>query len=81
MLIKQKKKVINLIKAYIKWKISPILTCPNENDRFTVTTSKKGNKALKYSIGLITAIINIKEDAKISGGIGTSSSPYIIQTP
>lgn len=124
---------------------SPILTCPNENDRFTVTTNKKGNKALKYSIGLIAvdelmlygfadgyinklnytytdrtywtmspghvdintgirgcylykagdvrcsntvkalydvrAVINIKGDAKISGGIGTSSSPYIIQTP
>ena len=122
---------------------SPILTCPNENDRFTVTTSKKGNKTLKYSIGLITvdelmlsgfadgyinklnytytdrsywtmspghvdintgirgcylykagdvrcsntvnalydvrAVINVKGDAKISGGIGTSSSPYIIQ--
>ena len=120
----------------------PILKCPQTNDLFTLNTNEKGNKSLKYSIGLITAdelmlsgqakgyindstytngyywtmtpsnfnagallawtffvnnnrlssnglvggiagvrpVINIKGDAKISGGIGTSSSPFKIVT-
>ena len=124
----------------------PTLKCQNSsNDLFTLSTNKKGNKALTYPIGLITAdelmmsgvvygylnslvytafdtiystmspytfnnsgdsssrnvvlnaygnfgmtfknfnciyypVINIKGDVKISGGIGTSSSPYEIVT-
>ena len=124
----------------------PTLKCQNSsNDLFTMSTNVKGNKALTYPIGLITAdelmmsgvvygylntltytffnriywtmspytfninndngsrnvvlnaygnfgmtftdanygyypVINIKGDAKISGGIGTSSSPYEIVT-
>ena len=121
----------------------PTLKCAQTNDLFTLSTNTKGNKALTYPIGLITAdelmlsgyadgsintsaytystshywtlspsfflvstlsahefhfnstghphgsswvtnslgvrpAINIKGDAKISGGIGTSSSPYEI---
>ena len=123
----------------------PDLKCSQTNDLFTLTTNEKGNKALTYSIGLITVdelmlsgyaggyinksaytyssstywtlssscfltgavatygfnldgsgslsgsqwitdrygarpVINVKGDAKISGGIGTSSSPYEIVT-
>ena len=122
----------------------PTLKCPQTNDLFTMRSNKNGNKALSYSIGLITVdelmlsgyadgyinksaytystntywtmstsyfnakltaahsfrligtgyvgidwvnigygvrpVINIKGDAKISGGIGTSSSPYEIVT-
>ncbi len=123
----------------------PTLKCAQTNDLFTLNSNEKGNKALTYSIGLITIdelmmsgyadgyinksaysystntywtlsptkfsvkdasayafflnsegqpsgygwtwsklgvrpVINIKGDAKISGGIGTSSSPYEIVT-
>ena len=34
--------------------ISPRLTCPQKNDAFTVTDTKKGNGNLTYPIGLIT---------------------------
>ena len=34
---------------------SPILTCTNQNDRFTVEDTSKGNGALTYPVGLITA--------------------------
>lgn len=121
----------------------PILNCFQLNDLFTLNTNEKGNKALIYPIGLITAdelmlsgyaenyinklnytynsvnywtmsssyfntgalladnftslsdgylstgssvqnhygvrpVINIKGDAKISGGIGTANSPFVI---
>ena len=122
----------------------PSLICSNEsNDLFTTSSSSKGNKELKYPIGLITidelmlsgyatnslnksaytyssytywtmsprtfnngnlassifilssddvsfngwgnnnlgvrGVINLKGDAQISGGIGTSNDPYIIK--
>ena len=121
----------------------PTLKCPQTNDLFTLSTSKKGNKVLTYPISLITvdelmlsgyadgyinksaytystntywtlspsgfdvtntaargfrlggggypygsnyvtsaigvrAVVNLSSDAQISGGIGTSSSPYEI---
>ena len=34
---------------------NPELTCANKNDRFTVSDTNKGNGALTYPIGLITA--------------------------
>ncbi len=33
---------------------TPQFSCPQENDLYTTASSKKGNKALDYSIGLIT---------------------------
>ena len=36
-------------------KISPQFKCPQTNDLYTTKTSTKGNKALDYPIGLITA--------------------------
>lgn len=35
--------------------VVPTLKCQNQNDRFTVSETKKGNGALKYPISLITA--------------------------
>ena len=34
---------------------NPVLTCTNQNDRFTVDDTSKGNGALTYPVGLITA--------------------------
>ena len=34
---------------------NPVLTCTNQNDRFTVEDTSKGNGALMYPVGLITA--------------------------
>ena len=33
---------------------SPVLTCSQQNDRFTVNDTTKGNGALAYPVGLIT---------------------------
>ena len=49
---------------------SPILTCTNQNDRFTVEDTSKGNGALTYPVGLITA-----DEVSMAGGVnGTSNS-------
>ena len=34
---------------------TPTFKCPQKNDAFTVNDTSKGNGALTYSIGLITA--------------------------
>ena len=46
---------------------NPILTCAQQNDRFTVDDTSKGNGALTYPVGLITA------DEVVFAGIGNSS--------
>ena len=55
---------------------SPILTCTNQNDRFTVEDTSKGNGALTYPVGLITA------DEMSMGGAayGRSNSSYYLYT-
>ena len=55
---------------------SPILTCTNQNDRFTVEDTSKGNGALTYPVGLITA------DEMSMGGVvyATSNSSYYLYT-
>lgn len=48
---------------------NPTFKCPNESrDLFTTSTSSKGNKALTYPIGLITADEFIFAGVTISGG-------------
>lgn len=42
----------------------PQFSCPQTNDLFTTSTSSKGNKALTYPIGLITA-----DEAAYAGGV------------
>lgn len=48
---------------------SPMFKCPNESrDLFTTSTSSKGNKALTYPIGLITADEFVFSGVTLSGG-------------
>ena len=54
---------------------SPILTCPEESDKFTVNTSN-GNGALTYPVGLITA----DEVAMLGGKFETGNSTYYLYT-
>jgi len=55
-------------------KISPILTCENESDLYTVSSSTKGNKSLTYPIGLISA-----DEVSMAGGrIGTVNYGYYL---
>ena len=56
----------------------PILTCPEESDKFTSKESSIGNKALQYPVGLITA----DEVAMAGGKYGSSStnSSYYLYT-
>ena len=53
---------------------SPVLTCANKNDLYTLTTSNKGNKSLDYPIGLITA-----DEISMAGGLynTTNTSFYL----
>ena len=54
----------------------PILTCPEESDKFTSKRSSIGNKALEYPVGLITA-----DEVAMAGGVyGTSNSNYYLYT-
>ena len=55
---------------------APILTCPEESDKFTSKKSDIGNKALEYPVGLITA-----DEVAMAGGVygssNTNSSYYL----
>ena len=55
--------------------INPQFACPQSNDLYTTATSTKGNKALTYPIGLITA-----DEAFYAGGVinQTSSNYYLV---
>jgi energy-converting hydrogenase Eha subunit B len=53
---------------------SPILTCPNKHDRFTVDDTTVGNGDLTYPIGLITA----DEVTAAGGKWNTSNSSYYL---
>jgi hypothetical protein len=55
---------------------SPILTCPNKHDRFTVDDTTVGNGNLTYPVSLITA-----DEATVAGGVyGTTNSSYYLYT-
>ena len=55
---------------------SPILTCTNQNDRFTVEDTSKGNGVLTYPVGLITA-----DEVSMGGAVyGSSNSSYYLYT-
>ncbi len=49
----------------------PSLKCTNENDLYTVSSANKGNKALTYPVGLITA-----DEVAYAGGIITYNTNY-----
>ena len=56
---------------------NPILTCAVDSDRFTVNKiNGKGNGALTYPVGLITA-----DEVSMAGGVyGTDNSSYYLHT-
>ena len=54
----------------------PILTCPEESDKFTSKGGSIGNKTLEYPVGLITA----DEVAMAGGKWSTSNSSYYLYT-
>src|SRR5699024_1280296 len=53
---------------------SPILTCSQRNDAFTVDDTSKGNGVLTYPVGLITV-----DEVAMGGGdyTGSNSSYYL----
>ncbi len=55
---------------------TPILTCPEEVDKFTSKDSTIGNKMLDYPVGLITA----DEVAMAGGKCGTRNKSYYLFT-
>ena len=54
----------------------PILTCPEESDKFTSKGGSIGNKTLEYPVGLITA----DEVAMAGGKWATGNSSYYLYT-
>ena len=55
---------------------SPSFKCSNSSDLFTVSSSNKGNKALQYPIGLITA-----DEVAFAGGVyGKTNESYYLYT-
>ena len=55
---------------------TPTLMCGLKNDRFTVSDTAKGNGALTYPVGLITA-----DEASLAGGVyNTTNSTYYLYT-
>ena len=54
---------------------NPLLTCTNQNDRFTVNDTTKGNGALTYPVGLIT--IDEVEMAGVNRATSSNSSYYL----
>ena len=55
---------------------TPQFACPQSNDLYTTSSSNKGNKALEYPIGLITA----DEVAYAGGVINKSNDSYYLNT-
>ena len=57
---------ITYMKGYLRVSMStPMLSCENSSDLYTTSASSKGNKALIYPIGLITA-----DEVMLSGSSG-----------
>ncbi len=55
---------------------TPSLRCTNANDLYTVANANKGNKALTYPVGLITA-----DEVAYAGGVNASSNgSYYLRT-
>ena len=52
---------------------SPILTCPQKNDAFTVSDTTNGNGALTYPVGLLSM-----DEMVLTGGWSTSNRGYYL---
>ena len=68
------------MKGYLRVSTStPSLSCENSSDLYTVSSSNKGNKALTYPVGLITADEVMLSGS--SGGIFDGNYNYLKATP
>lgn len=67
--------------AYGPWKgtnfgnVKMMLTCPQQNDAFTVSDTTHGNGSLMYGIGLLTT-----DEGVLGGGWNSSNSNYYLYT-
>ena len=52
-----------------------LLTCPQQNDAFTVSDTTNGNRALTYPIGFITT-----DEVVLAGGWNTDNNKYYLYT-
>ena len=59
--------------AYSSYNNKMMLTCPQKNDAFTVSDTSKGNGALTYGIGLVTA-----DEVVLAGGWNSNNSNYYL---
>ena len=59
--------------SYSKYNNKMMLTCPQKNDAFTVNDTSKGNSALTYGVGLVTA-----DEIVLAGGWNSSNSNYYL---
>lgn len=59
--------------SYSKYNNKMLLVCPQKNDAFTVSDTSKGNGALAYGIGLVTA-----DEVVLAGGWSSSNSNYYL---
>ena len=57
----------------ISYNNNMMLTCPQQNDAFTVSDTSKGNGALTYGIGLITT-----DEVVLAGGWGSNNYNYYL---
>ncbi len=72
--------VSTYMKGYLRLSTStPTLSCENSSDLYTVLSSNKGNKALIYPVGLITADEVILSGS--GGGVFDGSYNYQKRTP
>lgn len=60
---------------WISYSSKLLLTCPQQNDAFTVNDIKYGNGFLKYPIGLLSA-----DEFWLAGGSGSSNSNFYLYT-
>ena len=59
--------------SYGKYNNKMMLTCPQQNDAFTVSDTSKGNGALTYPVGLLST-----DEIVLAGGWNTANSGYYL---
>ena len=64
------------------WTMSPSyfnVTCAAADEFLANSVGYANNSWVTYSLG-VRAVINLKSDVQISGGIGTANDPFVVQT-
>ena len=59
--------------SYGKYNNKMMLTCPQQNDAFTVSDTTNGNGALTYPVGLLST-----DEIVLAGGLGLKNSGYYL---